>query len=376
MRITGKKSKNFREQKKSLATFSFCLAVIVFLGSAILAPAQTAWPAPVATPPKTPKPTRVYIPKPPVASPVPAATPEAKAKRKIENTSEGPAEKSIAVDQKINISLCVSSGELKVNGWNRNEVRAFVDGGSSIGFKVLKANPVNKKPAWVMVLGYDPQKYTGTDLDECIEGESIELDVPFDTVLNVKGKESEMVVDSITKVRIENVSGNINVRNIKQGVLATTFEGDITVERSNGPINLLASAGRILVFDSSPNEIGEVFRAKSRSGAIGLQNVSHTDMEVSSATGSLIFGGALESGGQYRFTTTSGKIELTLPADSSCKVSATYGGEFETKIPFKDIHNYNQSGIRKVIALIGAGEATLTVTTYNGSILIKPSNKK
>jgi DUF4097 and DUF4098 domain-containing protein YvlB len=373
MRIIEKNRKNFGEQKKSLATFSFCAALAVFLGLALFVPAQTASPAPMATPVK-PKP---ISPKPWVRTPpAPAATPEPRTKRKIENPSEGPAEKSIEVDQKVNISLCISSGKLKVNGWNRNEVRAFVDGGTSVGFRVLQSSKVNKKPTGVMILGYDPQKNTGLDLDECLEGNSIELDVPFDTVLNVKSKDSEMTVDSITKVRIENVSGNINIRGVREGVLATTFEGDITVEQSNGSINLLTSAGKVIVFGSSPNEIGEIFRAKSRSGAILLQDVSHTDMEVSSATGSLFFTGALEPGGQYRFTTTNGKIELALPMDTSCKVTATYGGQFETKISFKDIHNYSESGIRKVIALLGDGEAVLTVTTYSGSILIKPRDKK
>lgn len=375
MKLIKNISKIIVEQRKSLMTFSFCLILLALFQVPGMAQAAPAHPMP--TPPKTtPKPK--VVPKTPaiVVPPEPAATPQPKTKRKIENTSEGPAEKIIAVDQKVNISLCVSSGVLKVNGWGRNEVRAFVDGGSGVGFKVLQANKITKKPVWVMVLGFDPQKNKEPDLDECLEGKSIELDVPFDTVINVKSKESEITVDSISKVRIENVSGGINLRNIKQGVLATTFEGDLTVEEANGPVNLMTSVGKIIVFDASPNEIGEIFRAKSRSGAIMLKNVEHTDLEVSSNTGSLNFIGALEEGGQYRFNTTSGKIELALPMSVSCKVTATYGGSFETQIPFKDIHTFDQGSVRKIIALIGDGDAALTVTTYNGSILIKPDKKK
>ncbi len=378
MKSPKKNNKNFGEKKKSLATFSFCptllVALFVFLCPLAFGQEGNWGPAPEATPVKPPVTPKVYSPK-PMATPMPAATPAPRAKRKVENTSEGPAEKTIGVDQKINISLCISSGKFQVNAWSRNEVRAFVDGGSSVGFKVLKSNPASKNPSWVEVLGYDPQKNKELDLDECLEG-NIQLDVPFDTILNVKGKESDITIDSISIARIDNVSGNINLSNIKRVVQATTFEGDITVERSNGSMNLLTTAGKIVVFDSGPNDVGEIFRAKSRSGAIGLQNVSYNNMVVSSLTGSLVYNGALETGGQYQFVTTSGKIELTLPMNTSCKVTATYGGEFETKIPFKDIHNYSQSNIRKVIALIGEGEATLTVTTYNGSILIKPSNKK
>jgi DUF4097 and DUF4098 domain-containing protein YvlB len=361
------------EQRKSLMTFSFCLVLLVLFQVSVPAQAQ-----PVPTPPKIsprPRPT----PRTPVATTPtqPAATPEPKTKRKVENTSEGPAEKSIAVDEKVNISLCVSSGALKVNGWDRNEIRAYVDGGSSVGFKVLQADKINKKAAWVKVLGFDPQKNKEPDLDECLEGKSIELDVPFGATINVKSKESEISVDSVGKVRIENGSGGINLRNITQGVpLAKTFEGDITVEEVRGPVNLFTSVGKIIVYDAGPNEIGEVFRAQSRSGAISLQNVAHTDLEVSSTTGSLRFTGALEEGGQYKFNTISGSIVLALQPDVSCKVTATYGGYFETQISFKEIlHDIGPNGIHKILALIGTGEAALTVTTYNGSILIKPNKK-
>jgi len=364
-------SKILVEQRKSLMTFSFCLVLLAFSQVLVLAQPQT-----MPTPPK-PTPRPKTIPRTPsvVAPPEPAATPESKNKRRIENSSEGPAEKTIAVDQKVSISLCVASGALKVNGWDRNEVRAFVDEGSSVGFRVLQYNKQNKKVAGLQILAFDPKEHKELDLDECLDGKSIELDVPFDTVINVKSKESEITVDSISRVRLENASGGITLRNITQGVLARTFEGDIILEKAQGSVNLFTQVGKIIVFDAKPNEIGEIFRAQSRSGAIVLQNVEHTDLETSSATGSLRFTGALEAGGQYRFNTTSGSIVLALPKDTSCKVTASYGGSFETQIPFKDIHTYDQGSIRKIIALIGGGEAALTVTTYNGSILIKPNKK-
>src|SRR5687767_11620692 len=65
------------------------------------------------------------------------------------------SEKSLAVSDKVNISLCVRAGEIKVNGWNRNEIRAFANKGSGIGFSVLEKGKTDKKPVWVKVLGYD-----------------------------------------------------------------------------------------------------------------------------------------------------------------------------------------------------------------------------
>src|ERR1044072_714135 len=193
MSTPKKNNKNFGEKKKSLATFSFCptllAALVIFLCSSAFGQQGNWRPEPEATPVKpkvySPKPEAtpvkpVYSPKPMATPPAPVVSPAPRAKRKIENTSEGPAEKTIGVDQKINLSLCISSGKFQVNAWSRNEVRAFVDGGSSVGFKVLKSNPAGNKPVSVQVLSYDPQKIKDIDIDECLEG-NIELDVPFDT---------------------------------------------------------------------------------------------------------------------------------------------------------------------------------------------------
>src|SRR5687768_15164208 len=47
-------------------------------------------------------------------------------------------ERSIAVDKNVNLSLCVTQGNLKINGWNRNEIRVYVQDGAKFGFKVLQ----------------------------------------------------------------------------------------------------------------------------------------------------------------------------------------------------------------------------------------------
>ena len=76
----------------------------------------------------------------------------------VYNFNYDTSEKAIVVDPKVNISLCVQGGNIKVNGWDRNEVRVFVNQGSPIGFKVLQKNRQTEKPVWVMVVGFDPKK--------------------------------------------------------------------------------------------------------------------------------------------------------------------------------------------------------------------------
>ena len=60
-------------------------------------------------------------------------------------------EKRIAVDPNVNIKFCVLEGKVKVNGWQRDEVRLFVRDGSRAGFKVLEKDPGSSKPIWLLI---------------------------------------------------------------------------------------------------------------------------------------------------------------------------------------------------------------------------------
>src|SRR5690606_2896757 len=109
-------------------------------------------------------------------------------------------ERSVVVDPAVNIKLCVGEGELKINGWSRNEVRLFVRDGSAVSVKVLESNSDNGKPNWIMVArARRPNNVTGPESD-CISGESIALDVPTGATLDIRGRKSDVTVDSVKKV--------------------------------------------------------------------------------------------------------------------------------------------------------------------------------
>lgn len=329
------------------------------------------------TPPPSPMPT----PTPPGASPrrtrtTPRVKPPAvwNGKRQVRNESDTPAEKSIATDAKVNVSLCVSEGKIKINGWERDEVRAFVNEGSELGFKVLQKNRQTENPVWIKVLGFDPKRTEATVRpDECLFGEEIELDVPRNATINIKSRESETVINSVNKVSVENVGGDIFLSDILQGVDAKTYRGHVMLEKSGGTISLSSIVGNIFAFDVSPSDIGDIFKAKTSNGAIVLQKVEHRQMEVGSNSGSIKFDGAFLGGGQYNFKTQNGFILLEIPPDSSCKVAASYGfGSFNTELPMQNLVKPPPGAkVQTLSGVLGNGDATVNLTTYTGAINIK-----
>jgi hypothetical protein len=181
------------------------------------------------------------------------------------------AEKTIAVvDPKVFVYLCVAEGNLKITGWERNEVRVFVSNGSEIGFKIQQKNK-QSNPSLLTVTAVNATK-TGevSSQQTCLSGSDIELDVPRGAYVNVKGRTNETKIEAIRKAEVKHVSGNISFSNIEQGINASTHEGDVTVENSGGVIKLETTIGNIVAFDIAPSEIGDIFRAKTSSGAIAL----------------------------------------------------------------------------------------------------------
>jgi hypothetical protein len=315
---------------------------------------------------------KIYVPTPPPAKPMPRTAPptkvwEHKAKR-IDNESETPAEKSISTDAKVSVKLCVSEGKVRINGWDRSEIRAFVSDGTEVGFKVLQKK--GSKPVWVEVLGFDPQKNTEPGLDRCLAGDEIEIDVPYGANIDFTGQESEISIASVNKAKVNNVGGNIAISNIAQGVSAKTYEGGVLVENSTGAMSLISTNGNIVAFDIQPGEVGDTFVAKTQSGAITLQAVSFQQLDAGSNSGSIRFNGELANGGNYSFGTTNGSITLLVPIETSCKINATYAGAFVYELPLKDIQKTPGSPIT-LTALAGAGDANLNLRTLGGAIRIR-----
>jgi len=288
-----------------------------------------------------------------------------------EDFEAGTYEKAISVDPKVNLSMCVTEGDVKVSGWSRNEVRVFVGGGNSFAFKVVQKSPRSGDPVWIGVVSAS-SKGMPTPAGECISGEEIEVDVPQDATVKIRGKQTRISVDGIRKAGVENIGGDVSLRNIAEGVSAWTGQGDVMVENCQGSISLQSSTGNIVVFGAAPSQVGDSLRAKTNSGAIFLQRVEHRQIEVNSLSGASMFDGELLSGGVYSFGTTNGSIRIAIPENSSFMVDATYGfGNFNSDLPIKTLQEDVAPGsVKRIRGQAGSGDARLSMTTSTGQIRI------
>lgn len=302
--------------------------------------------------------------------PVPDPSPAPKAPMPMVFHGGDQSEKAIAVDKSVNFTLCVTQGNVKVNGWNRGEIRVVVRDGTRFNFKVQAKNSAGV-PALVSLYAIDMK---GRGSSDCLWGDEIEIDAPANATVTVKGKEIHTAVDTIRRATVYIIGGDILLRNVAEGVTASTFEGDITVEESTGPMNLETTTGNVVVFDSGPREIGDNFRAKTSGGNLSLQQLSYRQVEVNSTSGSVMFTGNVIDGASYMLGTTNGSIRMHIPTTTNCQLSAIFSaGRFDTEIPYKLLtENISEGSVKHINAKFGkGGESIIKATTSNGSISIR-----
>ena len=279
-------------------------------------------------------------------------------------------ERAVPVDPNVAIKLCVSEGNLKINGWRRDEVRIFVRNGRRFQMKPLEKSAESGKVNWLWV-AHAPGT-PGRAVSECLLGENIEIDAPVGASFDLTGRDTRMSIDSVKKVKVRIAEGVIMLRNIAGGITANTNQGDVMVDNSAGAIQLESTTGNIVAIDVKPGQIGELLRAKTNSGAISLQRVEHRQIDANSISGSLLFDGRFLTGGIYNFRTSNGSIKLAIPAASSCTFKFIYGvGQFESEMPMTIISQSDLPRLKTVVAKMGAGDASVSLTTSTGSIGIR-----
>ncbi|MBK9164090.1 MAG: DUF4097 family beta strand repeat protein [Acidobacteria bacterium] len=278
----------------------------------------------------------------------------------------------VDAEQSVNLKFCISEGELKVNGWDRNEVRILVRSGRKFGIRVLERAPASGNATWIWATPTAIEGQTAAQRGECLSGDSVEMDVPHGATLNFHGRSATTSVDSVRKVSLKIVEGNISLRNITGGISASALQGDLIVTNSSGSLSLDSTTGNIIVYGLEPIESSDLLKVKTNSGSIMLQRVGHRQIEANSITGSLQFEGGFLAGGIYNFKTSNGTLRMLVPENGNCTVSAAYGfGSFNAAIPVETITENITPGGKNVVAKIGTGEAcNVTLTTSSGRIQI------
>lgn len=285
------------------------------------------------------------------------------------------SEKSVQTIDKVSVSFCVAAGDVKVRGWERNEVRVWIEGGNA-DFKV-KDRDAQNKPVWVFVTNVAGNSKTqDKNYDECLRGENIEIELPYNAAVSLKSPNpsgGSIAIDSIAKAVVVSIDSDVQLRNVTQEIEVSSLSGNVAAEDSSGKIAIKTFGGDIAAFRLRPNDFSDPLKLGSTSGSIILRDVTHKIVEAVATSGELNIYNSLVRGGNYDFNTTNGAVMLELPTDFPFQLRATMtaGGSFQNDfaVKFNTVSVPGQA--RLVTGSNGAGDTAINLTTFNGMLRLK-----
>jgi DUF4097 and DUF4098 domain-containing protein YvlB len=136
-----------------------------------------------------------------------------------------------------------------------------------------------------------------------------------------------------------------------------SLSGDVTLNRARGDVDV-----------------------ETVSGEIRLQDVVSKQIRTHSTSGDLEFAGTIVSAGRYEFTTHSGEIRLTLPANVGAQLSlSTFSGEIDSAFPITltpGAHGIGASQAKKLNFSLGQGSARIMAETFSGDVTLSSTEQR
>jgi len=164
-----------------------------------------------------------------------------------------------------------------------------------------------------------------------------------------KQMETSLVVDVMGDNRGKGDVGDVNFK------LQVPFDSSVDLETRRGNINV-------------SNIRGGLVRAHvSSEGDIELSNISAAQVVAQNTIGNIFFDGEFSRGGTYEFKSTKGDITIRIPGNSAFRLVAASPAR---KIVLGDFWNngFKTQDGRKYVGDVGDGRSSVSVTNFSGSI--------
>src|SRR5256714_2652123 len=253
-----------------------------------------------------------------------------------QRTTTTATDEDFAVERRVDavpdvaLSLFLESGDVVVRGWARGEVRARLEEMGGLRLDAGGGQPARRVEAVV---------YANREFESggCGSTSRLELMVPRGASVSVQARSGHVEVADVADVHIQSLSGDVDVRRASKSVEVSCLSGDISLADSSGPVRLAAISGSVEARNVRTIAQGDSFEAKSTSGDVSLEGVTHSQVGGATVSGNVLYEGALARGGVYDFRTISGDVTMEMPADSSFTLHAkvVVSGDIVTDFPVK-----------------------------------------
>ncbi|MGH9430521.1 MAG: DUF4097 family beta strand repeat-containing protein [Terriglobia bacterium] len=259
-------------------------------------------------------------------------------------------EKTFQTTRDPRISLTNFVGNVSVTGWNKPMVHA------------------------VYVVTFTP----GVEVDtENMPAKGKARKLRFEThLLNSQARNRNETVDYVLEVPS---NSSLEIRNPQGSVRIQGLRGDVWVESVGGPISAIDAAGQLTL-----RSFGGALEIIRPSGAVEASTVTgdlhfisplSARIRANTTSGQIYYEGNLAPSGEYVLSSYSGDINIFCPRSSSFELNArSVHGKLDNELRLtpKQHEAFSPRYGNGLFGTHNQGESTLELTSYTGSIHIRP----
>ena len=244
-------------------------------------------------------------------------------------------ERSLPVDTKATVTLCVASGSLKVRGWDKSEIRVRAVGAEQVEFRRIdRIKDTSKPPSRVDVMVLNKAGVMNPRLD-CQAFADVDMEVPAGATVQVQTRDGDITIAGVAGAYAGSQSGDIMIERATKLIEAGSVGGSISLKDSTGRVNLSSAGGYIEVVNVRPASTEDTFEVGTVSGDIQLARVSIPKITAKTVNGTVTMTGPLAKSGWYGFTNMTGDIVLEMPHDASFQLQAKVSEKHDIVSDFK-----------------------------------------
>jgi hypothetical protein len=273
-----------------------------------------------------------------------------------------------AVAEEVNRTLDAASdgtvhisniaGEVKVNGWSRNEVEVTGELGRNVEELIFERDG-NRVTIKVKV-----PRNGGRGIES-----DLHIQVPEASSLDVGTVSADINVSDVRgEQRLNTVSGDINTENFGSDLAIEAVSGDIEVagQQSDTETDVNTVSGDITLF-----RIAGSVEAETVSGDLIIDEGSFDRVTANAVNGDILFQAALRDGGRFQAETVNGSVDVSLTEDVAGRFEIdTFNGKIDNCFGPKAERTSKYTPGWELSFEEGDGNARVEISTLNGSVKI------
>jgi len=258
------------------------------------------------------------------------------------------------------VDLSLISGRIRVNGWDRRDVKIS----ASIESGLLRLS-ANSSRVSLSVDDSGDEGRRGRRHNNVGEAR-YEVSVPRGSRLILEAVSGDITAKgSQGEIEATSVSGDVDVTDGMHSVSAEAVSGSVHATQINGNLRTETVSGDL----SADNVSGNV-EASTVSGNIRLVGIQSKDVRTESVSGDITYSGTIEPSGRYSFESHSGTLRLNIPRGAGAQFSVeTFSGDLSTDFPVT-LRPGPKRTEGRVEFTVGDGRAKVTAQTFSGTIVI------